>query len=154
MLRWVRGLLRQDGEAEDVELKLRRYRCRNCGAVMRVGPRGLVSHRRYSAPTILFALALWCIEAKSTEAVRSFVSPDAHRGATSAGQRWSTLLRWAQTLTRNATSSGATLRKRTASALRSVAGVLGGLALGAPKPEALFQAGHQIDEVLLRAHEA
>ena len=119
---------------------------------MRVGPRGLVSHRRCSAPTILFAWALWCIEAQPTESVRRVVSPDVHQGATASGQRWSTLLRWAQTLTRTATSSGATLRKRTVSALRSVAGVLGGLTLGAPKPETVFQAGHPIDEALLRAH--
>lgn len=152
--RWVRGLLQEGGEAEDVELMLRRYRCRDCGAVMRVGPRGLVAHRRYPAPTILFALALWSIVGHPPGTVRDRVSPDAYRGPTSAGQRWTTLLRWARTLTARSTASGETLRTRTASALRTVAGVLGGLGLGAPQPAQLFRAGHQIDEVFLRAPEA
>jgi hypothetical protein len=152
--RWVRGLVRTDGEAEDFDLMLRRYRCRDCGAVMRVGPRGVVAHRRYSAPTILLALALWCITKQPTEAVRDVVSPDVHRGATSAGQRWTTLLRWARTLTRRTASAGPTLGARTVSALRTVAGVLGGLGLGVPKPDLLFRAGHQIHEGLLRSHEA
>jgi hypothetical protein len=125
--RWIRCLLREDGESEDIEILLRRYRCRDCGAVMRVGPSGVVAHRRYSAPTILFALALWCIAKRPPEEVRDVVSPDVHRGATSAGQRWTTLLRWARTLTHRATAIGPTLRTRSASALRTVAGVLGGL---------------------------
>ena len=139
--RWVRGIVRDDGEAEDIDLVLRRYRCDACGAVMRVGPRGLVAHRRYSAPTMLFALALWSLAKHPPGAVRDRVSLDVYRGATSAGQRWTTLLRWALALTSRATSSGATLRARTASALRSVAGVLGGLGLGAPRPTQLFRAG-------------
>lgn len=152
--RWIRGLLRVDGTAEDLEVELRRYRCRRCEAVMRVGPRGLVAHRRYSAPTIVFALALWCIARRPTECIRRSVSPDVHRGPTAAGQRWTSLLTWARLLTGRTTSSGPTLRARTASALRSVAGVLGGLGLGAPDPADLFRAGHQIDEGLLRSHES
>ncbi|HHH26936.1 MAG TPA: hypothetical protein ENK57_01105 [Polyangiaceae bacterium] len=154
MTRWLRGILREGADTEDVELELRRYRCDDCAAVMRVGPRGVVAHRRYSAPTILFALALWCIANRPPDAVREIVSPDVHRGAASAGQRWTTLLRWAQTLTRRATSSSGTLRARTASALRTVAGVLGGLGLGAPKPSEIYRAAHQVDEGILRAHEA
>ena len=152
--RWVRGIVRDGGGPQDVDLVLRRYRCRDCGAVVRVGPRGVVAHRRYSAPTILFALALWCIAGQPSQTVRNRVSPDAHRGATSAGQRWTTLLRWARTLTRRATSSAATLRARTASVLRTVAGVLGGLSLGAPKPALLFRAGHHVHEGILRARRA
>jgi hypothetical protein len=121
---------------------------------MRVGPRAVVAHRRYSAPTILFALALWCIAKQPPDAVREIVSPDVHRGAASAGQRWTTLLRWAHTVTQRAMASGPTLRARTASALRTVASVLGGLGLGAPKPVEIFRAAHQIDEGILRAHEA
>jgi len=152
--RWVRGVLRDDSEPEDIDVVLRRYRCRACGAVVRVGPRGVVARRRYSAPTILFALAVWCIEGLPPEAVRSRVSPDRHRGATSEGQRWTTLLRWARMLSRRVTSSGPTLRARTTSALRTVSGVLGGLGLGVPKPALLFRAGHHIHEGVLRAHGA
>lgn len=41
------------------ELRLRRYRCLECRAVIRVGPRGVFSRRRYSATAI--GLALWAV---------------------------------------------------------------------------------------------
>ena len=150
--RWVRGVVREGEPPEDVDLVLRRYRCRSCGAVMRVGPPGVLAHRRYSAPTILFALGLWCIGALPSETVRTRVSPDLHRGATASVQRWTTLLRWARAMTGLRRPGG--LRTRTTLALRSAAQVLGGLGLGAPKPDLLFHAGHHAHEGLLRAHEA
>lgn len=152
--RWVRGVVREGELPEDLDIVLRRYRCGPCGAVMRVGPPGVVAHRRYSAPTILFALALWCIGGWPAKAVRSRVSPDVHRGATAAGQRWTTLLRWARAMTRGSTSSCGPLSARTRLALRKAAGVLGGLGLGDPKPSLLFLAGHHVDEGLVRAHGA
>lgn len=154
VIRWVRGVIRDGGEPQDLDVVLRRYRCRDCGAVVRVGPRGLVTHRRYTAPTILFALALWSIAEHPSMAVRRQVSPDRYQGATSAGQVWTTLLRWARTVSHRVPAGGPTCRTRTASALRSVAGLLGGLGLGAPQPDLLFRAGHQVREGILRASES
>jgi hypothetical protein len=42
-----------------VGILLRRYRCRSCGAVAVVGPRGLVRRRLYSAGATALALALY-----------------------------------------------------------------------------------------------
>ena len=152
VMRWVRGVVREGEPPRDMDIVLRRYRCRSCGAVIRVGPPGVLAHRRYSAPTILFALALWCIGGLPPEVVRKRVSPDTRVGTTSSGQRWTTLVRWARAMTGRARPGG--LRDCTTLALRAAAHVLGGLGLGAPKPALLLWVGHHAHEGLLRAHEA
>lgn len=82
-----------DGAPEILSLRLRRFRCTSCRAVITVGPRDLESRRIYRLSAIAFALALWGIAVLTPEKVRRSVSPWRHRGASTAG-RWRTLGRW------------------------------------------------------------
>jgi hypothetical protein len=77
-----------------VVVRLRRYRCRACGAVLVVGPRGLLRGRWYGAGAIGQALALYARGATSTH-VRAGTSPSRVVG-TSATERWVTLTRWVE----------------------------------------------------------
>lgn len=83
------------GEAPvQVVLTLRRYRCRACGAVLVVGPQGLVRGRWYGAGAIGQALALYARGATSV-LVRARTSPSQVVGGSSR-ERWVTLSRWAE----------------------------------------------------------
>lgn len=81
------------GQAPEQEVvQLRRYRCRECRAVIVVGPRGLLHRRWYGAGPVAQALALYARGATSA-AVRVETSPSRVVG-TSARERWITLSRW------------------------------------------------------------
>jgi hypothetical protein len=82
------------GDPLQVVVKLRRYRCRACGAVLVVGPRGLVRGRWYGAGAIGQALALYARGATSA-VVRARTSPSRVVGS-SARERWVTLTRWVE----------------------------------------------------------
>jgi hypothetical protein len=84
--------MRADGPAESVVIKVRRYRCRACRAVIVVGPRGLVRGRWYSGGAIGLAIAAYG-GGESSASVRGRVSPSAAVGP-SARERWVTLARW------------------------------------------------------------
>ncbi|MEO1233954.1 MAG: hypothetical protein AAFZ18_34170, partial [Myxococcota bacterium] len=43
------------------DVLLRRFRCVHCLTVLRVGPSGILPHRRYGGGAILAALALWTL---------------------------------------------------------------------------------------------
>lgn len=73
-------------------LRVRRYRCRSCAAVLLVGPRGLVPRRWYGAGGIAVALARLAL-GETHAAVREAVSPLRWRGV-AATERWITLVRW------------------------------------------------------------
>ncbi len=83
LLLWGHGLrMRQQrgplvpGEApKTVQVALRRYLCRPCGAVVAVGPRGVLRHKHFSAAAIV--LALWYLGFKGlpTPQVRQRISP-------------------------------------------------------------------------------
>ncbi len=75
------------------ELRLRRYRCLECDAVIRVGPRGVFGRRRYSAAAIGLALALWALCGRAPEDVREAVSPW-RNVAIETKRRWPSLMRW------------------------------------------------------------
>jgi hypothetical protein len=77
-----------------VVVKLRRYRCRACQAVLVVGPRGLVRGRWYGGGAIGLALALYARGATSA-LVRARTSPSRVVGGSSR-ERWVTLTRWAE----------------------------------------------------------
>lgn len=77
-----------------VVVKLRRYRCRACQAVLVVGPRGLVRRRWYGAGPIGLALALFAQGATSA-LVRARTSPSPVVGG-SARESWVTLTRWVE----------------------------------------------------------
>lgn len=76
------------------ELYLRRYRCQNCGAVIRVGPRGLLPRYRYGGGAIGLALALWSIFGQADADIRAQVSPW-RQVALETLRRWPSLPRWA-----------------------------------------------------------
>lgn len=90
--RQVLGPQTAGGAAEAVVIKLRRYRCRACKAILVVGPRGLVPRRLYGAGAIALAFAAYGHGATSI-AVRAQTSPTRVVGG-SAAERWPTLVRW------------------------------------------------------------
>lgn len=136
-----------DGGVEDLELLLRRYRCRSCGAVVRVAPRGLLTRRAYAMPTIVLALAWWALARRTTSTIRALLRPDQRVGTTAEGQRWSTLLRWARRGTR--TPRSGSLRAQVARRLESLRRHLGGLGLGPLTPALVIAASHHVGEAWL-----
>jgi hypothetical protein len=90
--RQVRGPLEPGGNAESVVIKLRRYRCRACRAILVVGPRGIVHRRWYGAGGIALALEAYGRGERSA-AIRGRISPSMTVGP-SAHERWMTLVRW------------------------------------------------------------
>lgn len=93
--RRLRGPLNAGGAGVEVELTLRRYACQACGAVITVGPRGLVSRRRYTLMAIAVALWLWAVRQLTDPEVRRATCPVADTGL-SRPERWTTLRRWAR----------------------------------------------------------
>lgn len=73
--RQVRGPLAPGEPPGIITIQLRRYRCRGCGAIFTVGPRGLATFRHYAAVAI--GLALWMVGVLglSTAEVRRRISP-------------------------------------------------------------------------------
>jgi hypothetical protein len=95
----------------------RRYRCRACGAVLVVVPRGVGRALRYTLDAIGYALALWGYSRATAERTRRAVSTAKARGI-SAPEKWSSLRRWAAAGARLFGSglprSSGTLRERAA----------------------------------------
>jgi hypothetical protein len=79
---------------ETLTLRLRRYRCRGCGAVITAVPRGLLRGFVYGAVAIALALALWAHEGLPGHQVRARVSPWPSIG-TERWHGWRSLRRWA-----------------------------------------------------------
>lgn len=90
--RQVRGPIEPGGPPQQIDLVLRRYRCRRCDAVLMVGPRGLVPGRWYGAGAMAGAMASYARGA-TTSAARAATSPAGRTGASST-ERWITLVRW------------------------------------------------------------
>lgn len=95
----------------------RRYRCRSCGAVVVVVPRGVGKGLRYTLEAIGYALALWGYARATAEQARQAVSSAKARGFSSPEQ-WSSLRRWASGAARifgsGVPSAGGTHRERAA----------------------------------------
>lgn len=87
------GPLEPDGESRLTVVKVRRYLCTACTAVVTVGPSETLPGRLYTASAVALALALYGLRHLTTAAVRALVSPMLAVGATSA-VRWLTLKRW------------------------------------------------------------
>ena len=123
--RQVRGPLASGEAPVTATLRLRRYRCRGCGAVVAVGPRGLLRRRLYAAPGIALALALWSVAGETARRVRAEVSP--WRTVGPAVRGWVTLRRWARAATSGALwrvlscATEPTLRARAARVMALVA---------------------------------
>jgi hypothetical protein len=76
-------------------LRVRRYRCMKCRAVVTVTPAEVLHKRMYGAAVIGFALALFGLLLLSPWETRQQVSPWKVVGASSSG-RWGTLRRWCE----------------------------------------------------------
>jgi hypothetical protein len=76
-------------------VSVRRYVCRDCGAVVAVGPAVLLPGRHFSGPAIALALGLFGLGGLSAAEVRELVSPWMRVGATAA-RTWASLRRWAR----------------------------------------------------------
>jgi hypothetical protein len=83
----------REAAPEAATVMQRRYRCRQCEAVIVVQPAEVLPRRRYAAAAIALALALYGIDKQPAPRVRRLVSPWRIVGATAAAT-WATLLRW------------------------------------------------------------
>ncbi|WP_043710481.1 hypothetical protein [Corallococcus macrosporus] len=77
-------------------VRCRRYRCKRCGAVMRVVPPSACPRKHFSGEAIAFALALWALCGLGADEVRRRTSDWTRRGAAARG--WRSLTRWARQL--------------------------------------------------------
>jgi hypothetical protein len=138
--RQVLGPLTPEGPPGDGIVMLRRYRCRACKAILVVGPRGLITRRRYGAGAIAIAFATYA-RGETSAAVRSRTSPSRVVGG-SAQERWSTLLRWIDAARRGelfgVTGLDALGRRRVAEHVTLALAARGGHALGAALAESAF----------------
>lgn len=94
-VRLLRGPITADGEPTEFEVLVRRYECQGCGAIITVGPRGMLPHKRYSTMAIALALWLWSVWRLTDAAVRRATCPVVETGV-SRPERWTTLRRWAR----------------------------------------------------------
>lgn len=139
--RQVLGPQAPGGAAEAVVMKLRRYRCRACKAVLIVGPRGLLPRRLYGAGAISLAFAAYGRGATGRK-VRAQTSPS-HVVGGSAVERWLTLVRWIEAARRGelfgVTGLGGVDRRSVARQVVLVLAARGGRLLGEDLTESAFE---------------
>jgi hypothetical protein len=138
--RQVLGPQTPGGAPEAVVLKLRRYRCRACKAVLIVGPRGLLPGRLYGASAISLAFVAYGHGATGRE-VRAQTSPSRRVGG-SAVERWQTLVRWLDAARRgelfSVTGLGEHDRRSVAEHISLVLAARGGRLLGGDLAQSAF----------------
>jgi hypothetical protein len=147
--RQVRGPQAPGERAVLQDIRVQRYRCVRCTAVIVVVPREMCARRLYSLAAIGLALALWGLVQTTAAEVRQRISPAQIVGA-AAVTGWVTLRRWARAVAQQRlfpslpdAGPGATLRQVAAQA----AAALGALSdpttrpLG-PEARAFFGAAH------------
>ena len=87
--RQVRGPLAAGASVTQTVIRVRRYRCRACGAVITVVPRGVAQGRHFGAGAIGLALHGWGLEHRSLDEVRQLVGGlDVERRGWPAARRW------------------------------------------------------------------
>lgn len=91
--RQLRGPTAVGAAAVELVIRVRRFRCRKCGAVMMVVPPQVLRYRLFSTVAIAWALTLFGITRISSTGVRDRISPWRQVGATAA-RNWQTLGRW------------------------------------------------------------
>lgn len=91
--RTLAGPIGANGAAEQLSLRLRRYRCRGCGAVVVVAPRGVLRGMLYGAVAVAMALALWA-EGMAGWRVRGRVKSGATDDDYARWHGWRSLSRW------------------------------------------------------------
>jgi hypothetical protein len=139
--RQVMGPQSARGRPEALVVKLRRYRCRECRAILVVGPRGLVLGRLYGAGAIALAFAAYGHGA-SHRAARAQTSPSRVVGG-SAAERWLTLVRWVEAARRGrlfgVTGLGDLDRRSVAKQVALVLAARGGHVLGGDLSRSAFE---------------
>jgi hypothetical protein len=95
--RQSRGPLEPLGDPVEVTLRVRRYLCRPCQAVIVVVPLGVIAGRLFAAAAIGLALVLFGVEGLPLGEVRRRVSPWRHVGAAAHGS-WLGLRRWVRAI--------------------------------------------------------
>lgn len=95
--RQSRGPLEPLGDPVEVTLRVRRYLCRPCQAVIVVVPLGVVAGRLFAAAAIGLALALFGVDGLPLREVRRRVSPWQRVGAAAHGS-WLALRRWVRAI--------------------------------------------------------
>lgn len=80
-------------EPGTIDILLRRYKCQRCGAVLTVGPRGILRGYVYSAMALGLALLLWGVLHEQEVKVQRALGVHRIRGA-SRPERWQALRRW------------------------------------------------------------
>jgi len=98
LARQVRGVLEVGEPAGVVVLRVRRYACQLCRAVMTVVPAGMLARRQYGGSSIAYALYLWLLTGLSDRCVRDRVCAWHVRGHSARG--WVQLYRWSREATR------------------------------------------------------
>ena len=91
--RQQRGPLSASSAPVEITIRVRRYVCRACGAVLVVVPQGVLAGRLFLAAAIGFALALFGARKLPMSEVRRRVSPWQRVGASAFGS-WLSLRRW------------------------------------------------------------
>jgi hypothetical protein len=99
--RQQRGPLVADGVPREITIRVRRYRCKPCGAIIVVVPSGVVRRRLFSAPAIALALALFGLLGLCVVEIRRRVSPWQTVGHT-AKDGWAQLGRWTRAIRKQA----------------------------------------------------
>ena len=91
--RQQRGPLSASGKPMEITIRVRRYVCRACGAVIAVVPQGVLAGRLFLAAAIGVALARFGARTLPMSEVRRRVSPWQRVGASAVGS-WLSLRRW------------------------------------------------------------
>lgn len=91
--RQQRGPLLPDVEPVEITIRIRRYRCKRCEAVIVVVPSGVLYRRLFTVVAIGWALALFALVGLPLAVVRERTSPWSKVGHTAFG-RWTQLGRW------------------------------------------------------------
>jgi hypothetical protein len=94
--RQVRGPLWPGMKPGVLVLRVRRYRCRRCGAITTVLPRGLLARRYYSGGAIALGLLLLGVRGQSVQQVRSAVC--AWPVSFESPGQWNTVSKWLQAI--------------------------------------------------------
>ena len=123
-IRWRQlcGPLSEEELAEFVLVLVRRYLCRECGAVLTVLPRGVTARHLYPLWVIVLGLTIWTSGQTAAE-VRRALSP-----FRSSSQGWPSLQRWARADWLVPKSSGSTLAGPPLSRARTLVQLYAGFA--------------------------
>jgi hypothetical protein len=149
--RQQRGPLSPLGDPVEITIRVRRYVCRLCMAVIVVVPLGVIAGRLFGAAAIGLAVALFGVAKLPIAEVRRRVSPW-QRVGTSAEGSWLSLRRWVHAIRERrlfasvrASPSGVTAREIAARAAQT-------LAAWAPPSLAAVAIEHRVFAGAVRAH--